>query len=180
MPDTDPLIERSRRVLQESRIPPRHHDTTMTMLGVFTDPLKKYMSMSYESDVNAGIGVTLYGDANKIVPAFPVLCRAIALRYDGVRYITLNLLIDATNEESHPLHETISTAPALCVAGMFDKSIDLPLTFIERRRVEDFLMSRSNHRLRNYYASIADGPRMGWWSEQFVEFTAQSNRHIKL
>lgn len=175
-----PLPAEFKALLRTANIPPRAEEQKLDQYPTGATIMAYLNGPNYRDDRTEGRGISFYGEAANRVFVFPVIARAMCLKLDLVYYCSLQVLANAVTEDNHPAFDKIAEAKALFVYGMYDHSIPLPITGIERHYVEVFLRERSEGGLRNYYSLSHPMLTSTWWSEEFRFHQHELTRSMSL
>lgn len=174
-------VDECNKLFEEARIPFPYWSQKLSEHecgGSLTEYLRGPL---FKVDSGHHVGVNVWSaHAPNRVGVFPLFVRSLVLYHLPIHYVSLLTVCDACAADGHPIYEKIATGP-LAVHNMLDTSKPFPFIEIERVRIEQFLMGRSEHGHINYYC--AKGPMQDMtahWSETFVAHQQQFVRDIEI
>jgi hypothetical protein len=118
------------------------------------------------TSIDDGSGIIFVGGA-RAYDEIMVVARALFMKHIPVMVVRLLTLARWIVDDYEDLHKAVS-AQGLFVLGFADTS-DCPLTYRERRLIEEFVSDRIDN--GGAFSAQASGTLKGsgWWSDEFVE-----------
>lgn len=145
-----------------------YHDTQLKSVS-HGDVIEQYLqSDAYKQDKLDSTGLNIWGDTRTRARLFPVMGRALTLMGENVFLTQMVVVRDIAMHEDHPLSEKLMNCSALMIQFFCSPGDAVPYSPAERANIEHILLTRANHRHRNYFSSMTPLLECSWWSAEFL------------